>query len=159
RQAELARDRAPAATALSPEQEALLEADVVHVAAHGTHQQENPMFASVLLHDGPLYVYDLQHTGVGAAHVVLGACEVGRSTVRPGEEALGLTAGLLGLGAQCVVAGMGQVPDDVSLAAMGRYHAALAKGRPSDEAMAEAVEATDPLAAAFQVAGAAWRAP
>lgn len=139
--------------------EAMAGADLVHLAAHGTHHQQSPMFASVLMADGPAYVYDLQHSGLQAQHVVLSSCEVGRSTVRPGDEPLGLAAGLLGLGAQCVVAGVCRVPDDESAATMVRYHRELASGRPSDEAMARAIEQGGPLAAAFQVAGAAWTAP
>ena len=139
--------------------DALGEADVVHVAAHGDHNQQNPMFASVRLTGGPMYIYDLQHSGGGAAHVVLSSCEVGRSTVRPGDESLGLSAGLLALGAQCVVAGLCRVPDDVAASTMRDYHAALAAGAASDEAMARAAEQGPLLASAFQVSGAGWRMP
>ena len=31
----------------------------MHVAAHGTHQQESPLFSSVRVADGPLYAYEL----------------------------------------------------------------------------------------------------
>lgn len=147
------------ATRLSDLREALQEADVVHVAAHGDHNQQNPMFASVRLTGGPLYIYDLQHSGVGAAHVVLSSCEVGRSTVRPGDESLGLAAGLLALGARCVVAGLCRVPDDVAASTMRDYHAALVRGVASDEAMSRAAERGPLLASAFQVSGASWRRP
>lgn len=139
--------------------EAMATSDLVHLAAHGTHHQQSPMFASVQMADGPAYLYDLHHSGVRAQHVVLSSCEVGRSTVLPGDEPLGLASGLLGLGARCVVAGVCRVPDEESAATMTRYHRELASGVSSDEAMARAIEQGGPLAAAFQVAGAAWRAP
>lgn len=138
---------------------ALAQADVVHVAAHGTHHQQSPMFASVELATGPMYVYDMQARGVAAGHVVLSSCDVGRSSIQFGDEAIGLAAGLLGLGVQCVVAGTSQVPDEVAEDTMTRYHAHLSAGRPSDEALASAVAGADELAAAFQLTGAAWRAP
>jgi CHAT domain-containing protein len=134
----------------------MAEADLVHLAAHGRHHPQSPMFASVRLVDGHAYVYDLQQQGLTARHVVLSACEVGQATIRPGDEPLGLSAGLLALGVQCVVAGVSRVPDDVSAATMADYHAALAAGVPSDEAMAGAIEKGSPLGAAFQVAGAPW---
>lgn len=139
--------------------EAMAGADLVHVAAHGTHHQQSPMFASVQLADGQAYLYDLQHRGVQARHVVLSACEVGRATIRVGDEALGLSAGLLALGAQCVVAGVSRVPDEVSAQTMTAYHAALASGLPSDVALARVIEQGPALAAAFQCAGAPWASP
>ena len=46
---------------LQPEMSgAVDEADLVHVAAHGTHQQESPLFSSLRMHDGPLTVYDFE---------------------------------------------------------------------------------------------------
>ncbi len=138
---------------------ALTESDVVHVAAHGTHHQQSPMFASVQLRGGPLYVYDLEHTGVRARHIVLSACDVGRSQIRAGEEPIGLAAGLLRLGAGSVLAGTCRVPDDVSARTMTAYHAALSRGVAADLALAGAVEQEGGIAAAFQVFGASWQAP
>ena len=34
-------------------------AQLVHVAAHGRHQRENPLFSSIRLADGPVVGYDL----------------------------------------------------------------------------------------------------
>ena len=43
---------------------ALARPGVVHVAAHGTHQVESPLFSSLVLHDGPVFAHELQPTGV-----------------------------------------------------------------------------------------------
>ncbi len=86
--------------------EALATADVVHVAAHGTHQQESPLFSSLRLTDGPLYAYELDAESGVAACVALSACEAGLATVRPGDEGLGLTSVLLHLGARSILAGV-----------------------------------------------------
>jgi tetratricopeptide (TPR) repeat protein len=128
---------------------ALARPGVVHVAAHGTHQVESPLFSSLVLHDGPVFAHELQPTGVRADHVVLSACEVGLASARPGHESLGLALSLLSLGARSVVAAVAPVPDDVAATTMTRHHELLASGLPSDEALARAVSETDDVAAAF----------
>jgi CHAT domain-containing protein len=128
---------------------ALARPGVVHVAAHGTHQVESPLFSSLVLHDGPVFAHELQPTGVRADHVVLSACEVGLTTPRPGHESLGLALSLLSLGARSVVAAVSPVPDDVAATTMTRHHELLASGLPSDEALARAVAEADDVAAAF----------
>ncbi|KJK10142.1 hypothetical protein UB45_20670 [Terrabacter sp. 28] len=129
--------------------EALARPGIVHVAAHGTHQVESPLFSSLVLHDGPVFAHELQPTGVRADHVVLSACEVGLTTPRPGHESLGLALSMLSLGARSVVAAVAPVPDDVAATTMSRHHELLASGLPSDEALARAVADTDDVAAAF----------
>ena len=129
--------------------DALARPGVVHVAAHGTHQVESPLFSSLVLHDGPVFAHELQPTGVRADHVVLSACEVGLTSPRPGHESLGLALSLLSLGARSVVAAVSPVPDDVAATTMTRHHELLASGLPSDEALARAVAETDDVAAAF----------
>lgn len=128
---------------------ALASRGVVHVAAHGTHEMQSPLFSSVALHDGPVFAHELQKAGVRADHVVLSACDVGSASFRPGEESLGLAASILSLGARSVVAAVSPVPDAVAAEAMVAHHRALARGHPSDEALADAITATDPVAAAF----------
>ncbi|WP_020143618.1 CHAT domain-containing protein [Terracoccus sp. 273MFTsu3.1] len=128
---------------------ALARPGVVHVAAHGTHQVESPLFSSLVLHDGPVFAHELQPTGVRADHVVLSACEVGLTSPRPGHESLGLALSLLSLGARSVVAAVAPVPDDVAATTMTRHHELLASGVPSDEALARSVAETDDVAAAF----------
>lgn len=128
---------------------ALSDATVVHVAAHGTHQVQSPLFSSLSLHDGPVFAHELQPTGVTAEHVVLSACDVGSANFRPGEEQLGMAASMISLGARSVVAAIAPVPDEVAEATMIAHHDALARGSASDEALALAIAATDPLSAAF----------
>ena len=65
---------------------ALAGADLGHVAAPGTHQQESPLFSSLRVGDGPLYAYELDAADRAAPCVVLSACEAGLAMVRPGDE-------------------------------------------------------------------------
>jgi len=123
---------------------AVSRATLLHVAAHGAHQTENPLFSTLRLADGPLFAYELDRTGRVPEHVVLSACELGLATVRPGDEALGLTSVLLHLGTRSVVAGVGRVGDEACEAAMVAYHGLLAAGADTAAALAE-VTAAEPL--------------
>ncbi len=113
---------------------ALRDRRVVHVAAHGTHHDQSPLFSHVHLADGPVFAHEFQRVGVGAEHVVLSACDVGRAHVRHGEEALGLTASLLANGVRSVVASAAPVRDEQAEAVMTAYHRELASG--TDAALA-----------------------
>jgi hypothetical protein len=114
---------------------ALARATIVHVAAHGIHQDESPLFSSVVMGDGPVFAHEFQRSGVGAEHVVLSSCEVGRTHVRVGDEALGLTASLLATGVRSVVAAVGPVGDEDAHAVMTAYHRVLAQGLDAAEAL------------------------
>ena len=115
-------------------------ATIAHLAAHGHHVAQNPLFSSLDLADGPLFAYELDAAQV-PAHVVLSACELGQATVRPGEESLGLTSVLLQLGARCVVSGVAEVADDLAAEVMVGYHRRLATGSDSAVALADATAA------------------
>lgn len=132
---------------------ALARADAVHVAAHGQHQAASPLFSSLRMADGDVYAHELPTGRVGAGHVVLSACEVGTAQVRPGDEPLGLGHTLLSLGVSSVVAAVAPVPDDETAAVMAAYHAGLARGLGSDEALAAAGDGS-----AFITLGSSWRA-
>jgi len=134
---------------------ALTSATVVHVAAHGQHQAENPLFSSIRLADGPLFAYELDQSARVAEHVVLSACELGRSTMRAGDEALGLTSVLLRLGSRSVISGVARVHDDVAAEVMTTYHAGMATGMDSAQSLALAV-AQAPTPAPFVCFGATW---
>jgi hypothetical protein len=134
---------------------ALATADVVHVAGHGTHQQESPLFSSLRLVDGPLYAYELDADGGAAPCVVLSACEAGLATVRPGDEGLGLTNVLLHRGSRSVLAAVARVRDDVAAHVMGQVHASMSAGTHSAQALADALAEGDQVAP-FMTFGSTW---
>ena len=136
---------------------AMSEADVLHVAAHGVHQPENPLFSSVRMADGPVFAHELERHGQAPEHVVLSACEVGLATIRPGDEALGLASVLLNLGTRSVIASVARVGDDIAAETMARYHARLAGGTDSAAALAAALaEVETDVVPPFVNFGAAW---
>ncbi|WP_251153527.1 CHAT domain-containing tetratricopeptide repeat protein [Cellulosimicrobium sp. Marseille-Q4280] len=119
--------------------ERLPDAGVVHLAAHGTHDIDNPLFSSLRLADGPLFAHELDGIDLRGVVVVLSACEVGLSTPRIGGESLGLTSVLLRLGARAVIASVGPLRDDVAARVMPALHAELRDGAMPGTALARAV--------------------
>jgi CHAT domain-containing protein len=82
--------------------------------------------------------YDVQRLSRPPGHVVLSACDVGRTEVRPGDEILGFTAALLHLGTPTVISSVSRVDDETALAIMTAYHRALSAGARPAEALAQA---------------------
>ncbi|MEP7177757.1 MAG: CHAT domain-containing protein [Pseudonocardiales bacterium] len=137
---------------------AMAHGSVVHVAAHGVHQTENPLFSSLRLTDGPIFAHEMDQTARTPEHVVLSACELGLATVRPGDEALGLTSVLLHLGTRSVVAGVARVGDELAAETMIAYHQRLAAGQDGAAALADAARAVA-APVPFVCFGATWARP
>lgn len=128
------------------------DVDVLHIAAHGKHAVDNPLFSGFELDDGTLFGYDVDLIPRVPATVILSACELGRSSVRWGEEALGMTRVWLHAGTRCVIAAPVAVPDDVAAGLLSAVHNGLAVGVSPAEALAQATETTG-LMAPFQCHG------
>lgn len=104
-------------------------AGLAHVASHASFEVANPMFSSLQVGDGNLYVYDIERLSTPPSTVVLSACDSGYSEARPGEELAGLTSALLGMGARAVVASIGLVPDTPATSSlMVDFHRRLIAG-------------------------------
>ena len=136
--------------------QALVGNDLVHIAAHGHHNHDNPLFSSIRMADGPLYAYDVPPDEAVAGHVVLSACDLGLVTPRSGGEVLGLTAALLGIGARSVVSSVSRVDDITAYETMLRYHRLLADGFDSPTALAEAIDGDVDHPAPFVCFGSPW---
>ena len=119
---------------------ALDGAPIAHLAAHGHHQSQNVLFSSLDLADGRLMAYDLLRLRRPPSHVVLSACEVGRSLVRPGGELLGFATTLLRMGTATVIAATTAVSESDATEAMTAYHRELHQGTPPARALAAATE-------------------
>jgi len=117
---------------------ALDGAKLAHLSAHGRIHPQNPLFSSLMLADGPLTVYDLEHLRHAPELVVLAACDVGRPSVSAGDELLGLGATLLALGTRQVTASVVPVADAETAPVMKAFHRLLAAGQPAERALARA---------------------
>ncbi|WP_404431058.1 CHAT domain-containing protein [Microbacterium lacus] len=126
--------------------------DVLHLAAHGRHSHDHPLFSGVELTDGTLFGYDIDLIPNVPDIVVMSACEVGRSTARGGEEAIGMTRIWLHAGTRCVIAAPVVVADDVACELLGEMHQGLAAGLAPAVALAEASDRTG-IVAPFQAHG------
>ena len=132
--------QSPTETTTAGVREAARTADVLHVAAHGVHEPDNPLFSHLELADGPLFGHELHQLPQLPAHIVLSACELGLARPRPGEETLGMTAALLHGGAGSVVAGVARIADAVAYQVGPAHHAALRDGESPAAALAAAIE-------------------
>ncbi len=120
----IAGHRATSAQVLS----AMDGARLVHLAAHGHLRADNPLFSSLQMVDGPLTVYDLERLSAAPSTVVLSACYSGLAAVRPGDELIGLSACLLGLGSRALVAPFSAVDDAAAGPLMLAVHRGMAEG-------------------------------
>jgi tetratricopeptide (TPR) repeat protein len=132
--------QSPAESTTAGVRDAARTADVLHVAAHGVHEPDNPLFSHLELADGPLFGHELHQLTQLPAHIVLSACELGLARPRPGEETLGMTAALLHGGAGSVVAGVARIADAVAYQVGPAHHAALRDGESPAAALATAIE-------------------
>jgi CHAT domain-containing protein len=132
---------------------ALDGARLAHLAAHGTHEPENALFSRLELADGALYAHEMSRLRRPPEHVVLAACELGVSRIRPGDEALGFAGALLAIGCRTVTAPLTRVGDLAAAAAMADYHRRLTAGAQPAVALAETT-AIDPLRRPFISLGA-----
>lgn len=128
---------------------------VLHIAAHGRHAAENPLFSGLELADGTLFGYDVDLIPRVPEIVVLSACELGRSSVRWGEEAIGMTRVWLHAGTRCVIASPVVVADDAACDLLAAMHDGLAAGMQPAMALARASEETG-IVAPFQAHGAGF---
>lgn len=126
--------------------------DLLHVAAHGRHAADNPLFSGLELADGVLFGYDVDQVRPVPRTVILSACEVGRSSVRWGEEAVGMTRAWLHAGVDCVIAAPVVVADDDACELLAEVHTELAAGLSPAAALAAAQTRTG-IVAPFQCHG------
>jgi tetratricopeptide (TPR) repeat protein len=131
--------------------------DVFHVSAHGRHSADNPLFSGLELADGPWFGYDIDQLDEIPSTVILSSCELGRSSVRWGEETIGMTVAWLHAGADTVIASPALVDDDVACYTLAATHHHLAAGRAPADALATAmVEIGGPVPAPFVCFGSGW---
>ncbi len=143
--------RGPDAT-VSAVSAALDGAGTVHLAAHGRLAAQNPLFSSLLLADGPLFVHDLEHLTRAPHTVVLAACDSGRSIVAIGDEILGLSATFLARGTVQLIASMLPSPDLETADFMIRLHRRMAGGEAPAVALANSQPGPDSASTALVAA-------
>lgn len=118
-------------------------AKLVHIAAHGTHEASNAMFSRLELYDGGLLAHEVALLRHPPAHIVLAACELALSNIRPGDEPLGFAGAMLASGSRTVVAAVNRVGHRSAALTMTDYHRRLANKPVADLAADLAETMTD----------------
>jgi len=135
-------------------------AEIAHIAAHGTFRADSPLFSSLELDEGPLFVHDLDRLERAPRRVVLSACDTGVSAPVGADELLGLVSALLRIGTAGVLASVVPVNDEAAVPFMLSVHQALANGKSMSEAALQGRRdaAADPLTAATAASFNVWGA-
>lgn len=107
---------------------ALGDADLAHLACHGSPRADNSMFSSLLLADGPVTVQELHGAGVAPHRLVLASCHSGADVAYLGDEVLGFVSAMLAQGTAGVVASIAAVPDVAAVDLMLELHRGLRGG-------------------------------
>ncbi|HKE51639.1 MAG TPA: CHAT domain-containing tetratricopeptide repeat protein [Actinomycetes bacterium] len=117
-------------------------ANLAHVAAHGIFRSDNAQFSNLRLADGPLTVYDLERLSRAPRTLVLSACDSALSTVRPGDELMGLAGAVFALGTRTLIASVTPIHDEETRAVMLALHDRLLTSASPARALADASQAT-----------------
>jgi tetratricopeptide (TPR) repeat protein len=91
--------------------EAVRRSAVLHLCGHGMFRAQHPEFSALRLADGWLSARELVTLPLAGVTAVLSGCETGTRAVAAGDEALGLSRGLVRAGAAAVVCSLWRVDD------------------------------------------------
>jgi CHAT domain-containing protein len=114
---------------------------VVHLACHGLHRADNPLFSAIRLADGWITGHDVLRLQLVGTTVVLSACESGRHG-SGGSEPVGLPWAFVAAGAQAVVVSLWAVDDGATEHLMTELYQGLIAGLGHAEALRSAQLAT-----------------
>lgn len=128
--------------------------DLLHIAGHGQHPGDHPLFAAVELADGPWFGHDIDLLPRTPEVVVLSACDLGRASVQ-GEESVGMSAVWLHAGARTVVSSLALLADDLACEVSASWHQLVAEEMAPADALAQVSAATDDIVP-FVCFGAGW---
>lgn len=111
----------------------------VHIATHGSFRQDNPLFSSLTLADGPLTVIDVYDLELSADLVSLSGCGTGLNVLTGGDELLGLVRGWLHAGTRSVLVTLWDVNDQSTAEYMTLFYANLGSGLDKGQAYRQAM--------------------
>ena len=114
---------------------------VLHVAAHGKHNLEQPQLSEISLADGAVYADDLLQYDLGYEMVTLSACETGLCYASGGDELIGLGRGFLYAGADALVTSLWRVADQFTAQFMQVFYGELHGGAAKTAALRRAQSA------------------
>ncbi len=117
---------------------------VIHIASHGFFRPDSPMFSAIRLADSYLTLYDLYQMNLPAELLTLSGCVTGLNVVDAGDEAIGLTRGLLYAGAQSLLLSLWEVDDRTTAEFMKIFYTRYAtEARKGDAVRSAMIELRD----------------
>ncbi|MFL6159524.1 MAG: CHAT domain-containing protein [Marmoricola sp.] len=131
------------------------QVDLFHVAGHGLHPGDHPLFSAIELADGPWFGHDVDLLPRTPELVVLSACDLGRVTVLHGEESVGMTAAWLHAGARTVISSPALLADELACDVFASWHRLVGAGTPPADALAQVCAETDEVVPLLSF-GAGW---
>jgi CHAT domain-containing protein/tetratricopeptide (TPR) repeat protein len=118
---------------------------IIHIAAHGLINDQNPMRSAVVLaqdpdspDDGFLQMREIYNLRMRADLVVLSACRSGRGQLVRGEGLEGLSRAFFYSGASAVMMSLWEVDDRAGARFMERFYGFLRQGTPIADALRRA---------------------
>jgi CHAT domain-containing protein/Tfp pilus assembly protein PilF len=120
-------------------------AGILHLAAHGEYNPNNPLFSAIYLaadseNDGRLEVHEIYGLNLTTVTdlVVLSACQTNIGAVSAGDEVVGLNRAFIYAGAPTVIASLWNVDDAATALLMERFYTHLRSGMSKGEALRQA---------------------
>ncbi len=107
---------------------------LLHIASHGLHRADNPLFSAIRLSDRWITCAEILELDLGGAVVTLSACESG-SHGGDSAEPVGLAWAFLAAGASSVVVSQWVVDDRVAATLMPSFYRHLMEGAEPPEAL------------------------
>lgn len=104
---------------------------IIHLAAHGIFDPENPLDSSLFMagdgsNDGRLRAGDLYNLNLRADLVTLSACETALGKITQGDDVVGFTRGFLYAGAGSIISTLWRVDDQATKDLMLEFYSKLA---------------------------------
>ena len=112
----------------------------VHIAAHATFRQDNPMFSSFKLADGYFTAMDLFSMECGTNLVAMSGCKSGLSEVSGSDDLMGLMRGFLYSGARSLMMSLWNVNDESAMDLMTEFYRRWQGGTRKGEALRYAMQ-------------------
>lgn len=131
------------------------EAEILHIAAHGTYNPESPIFSTVFLRgdtrnnsrcngnshcDGRLETHEIYGLDLTKATnlVVLSACQLQRGKLKAGDEVVAVNRAFLFAGTPSTLASLWTVRERPTMLLMERFYAHLKANKSKAEALRQA---------------------
>ena len=112
--------------------------DLIHVAAHGRYDHENPMFSSIQLADGHLLACDIARSSFRTRIATLASCDSASMGQPTGWEPQGLARAFLARRSEVVIASLWPLNDQAAEFVFATFYRKLKEGLSVSASLSEA---------------------